>query len=201
MKKILWILVVAGLFIYLIYGITNSSKLNILSIGDIYSNGYTTGSYFPSYNDYYQSCLKKYDRYDIITVHNLIELKEVLNNNELFNDSHIKKLIKNSDLLIINIGIEELSSVNNIINLNYINNYLSNFELVIKEIIGLNKNIYLVNIPNEVNINNKYRLIVNDYYDGLINKYQLNLIDVRNQSLESINQDIYQVLNGQKLTS
>ena len=199
MKKLSIIIFISTIFIYLIYVVNNQSKLNVLSIGDIYSNGYDT-NYYPSYNDYYKDYLNDYDNYDLITFNNVNEAYNDINNNIEINNKHIKKIIKDANIIILNIGIEELNNAN-IINSNFINKYLLNYEQLLKALIRINKKIIVINLPGNLNINDRYRLIINDYLDGLVSKYKLNIIDVRNESLKSINIYIYQALMTQKLTS
>ena len=185
MKKLSIIIFISTIFIYLIYIINNQSKLNVLSIGDIYSNGYDT-NYYPSYNDYYKDYLNDYDNYDLITFNNVNEAYNDINNNIEINNKHIKKIIKDANIIILNIGIEELNNAN-IINSNFINKYLLNYEQLLKALIRINKKIVVINLPGNLNINDRYRLIINDYLDGLVSKYKLNIIDVRNESLNNIN--------------
>ncbi len=180
--------------------ITDHSKLNILSIGDLYSDGYNHG-YYPSYNDYFKDYLKQYDNYDILALNSTLELLDFIKDNNELNNRHIKKIINDSNLIIINTGISELNKLDNVINSTYVNNYLNNYEQLINSVYKLNSNIIVVNIPSDVMISSKYRLIINDYYDGLVTKYKLKLIDVRDEPTKNINIIIYQALIGQKLTS
>ncbi len=200
MKKLISIILISSLFIYFIYMITDHSKLNILSIGDLYSDGYNHG-YYPSYNDYFKDYLKQYDNYDILALNSTLELLDFIKDNNELNNRHIKKIINDSNLIIINTGISELNKLDNVINSTYVNNYLNNYEQLINSVYKLNSNIIVVNIPSDVRISSKYRLIINDYYDGLVTKYKLKLIDVRDESTKNINIIIYQALIGQKLTS
>ena len=200
MKKLISIILISSVFIYLIYMITDHSKLNILSIGDLYSDGYNQG-YYPSYNDYFKDYLKKYDNYDILALNSTLELLDFIKDNNELNNRHIKKIINDSNLIIINTGISELNKLDNVINSTYVNNYLNNYEQLINSVYKLNSNIIVVNIPSDVRISSKYRLIINDYYDGLVTKYKLKLIDVRDEPTKNINIIIYQALIGQKLTS
>jgi len=200
MKKLILIILISSLFIYFIYIITDHTKLNILSIGDLYSNGYNDG-FYPSYNDYFKDYLKKFDNYDVLALNNTTELFDFINDNNELNNKHIKKIIKDSNLIIINTGIQELNSVDNNVNSNYINNYLSTYEKLINVIYKLNHNLLIVNLPKDLKISNKYRLIINDYYDGLANKYHINIIDIRNEDIKNTNLVIYQALINQKLTS
>lgn len=200
MKKLLIIIFISTIFIYFIYMINHQSKLNILSIGDIYSNGYNN-AYFPSYNDYYKDYLDHYDNYDLVTFNNASEAFYSINENKEMNGKAIKKMIKDANLIILNIGIEELNNSDNIINSNYINKYLNNYEQLLKAILKINNKIIIINLPRDLYLNDKYRLIINDYIDGLVNKYNLSLIDVRNEPLDNINILVYQVLMTQKLTS
>ena len=200
MKKLILIILISSLFIYFIYVSTDHTKLNILSIGDLYSNGYNDG-FYPSYNDYFKDYLKKYDNYDVLALNSTTELFDFINDNNELNNKHIKKIIKDSNLIIINTGIQELNSVDNNVNSNYINNYLSTYEKLINVIYKLNHNLLIINLPKDLKISNKYRLIINDYYDGLANKHHINIIDVRNEDIKNTNIVIYQALINQKLTS
>ena len=195
MKKIIIVILIATSLTYLIYQNNKQEHLNILSIGDIYSNGYNK-CYYPSYNDYLMNDLN-YDDYNIKVFHNTSELINELNDP----DSNIKRLIKEANHIILNIGIEELVSKDNIINSTYINNYLDNYETIIKKIIKLNKHITIINLPRNISLNKKYIVIINPYLKGLSNKYHLNLIDVSNIKIESINQEIYQQLITTYLTN
>ncbi|MBO4245654.1 MAG: hypothetical protein J5892_02815 [Bacilli bacterium] len=194
MKKLLIVILIASGLTYLIYTNNKQERINILSIGDIYSNGFNNG-YYPSYNDYLMSDLK-YDQYDIKIFHHTSELINELNNH----DSDIKKLIKEANVIFLNIGIEQLVN-QEYINSNYISEYLDNYEIIIKEITNLNKHLYLINLPSNINIDKKYIVITNTYLKGLSEKYHLALIDISNNKIESINQEIYQQLFTANLTN
>ena len=198
MKKLIPIILISSIFIYLIFMITNYDTTNILSIGDIYSDGYNN-NYYPSYNDYLKESLK-YDNYDVIVYHDLKETLMNIKDNQKVNERNIKRIIKDSDIVILNLGIEQIKNNESIINSNYLNNYLNDYETLLKELIQLNSNIYIINIPKNI-ISNKYQMIINDYYSGLAKRFHLKIIDVKDVDISSINPVIYQSLNSLELTN
>ena len=199
MKKIIPIILISLVFIYLIFVTNKSNQINILSIGDIYSDGYNN-NYYPSYNDYFKESLNKYDSYNILVFHDLKSILFSINNNDYFNDKQLKNIVKNSNIIILNIGIEQIKNNEAILNNDYLTKYLNDYESLLIELSKLNNYIYVINIPKNI-ISSKYQLIINDYYEGLINKYHLNLIDVKEYNIESINPVIYQYLNSLELTN
>lgn len=136
MKKltILWI---TFLIIYIIYSLFNVNKINLVLIDD---------EMFNDYNEYLKEYLVNSNRLndfnDFFHISSITELYKDIRNNRTFRnnnkDYYFKKVLRESDVLVINVGMKDLSdifdrydmSINNI----YFNELYSNIERLIKEI-------------------------------------------------------------------
>lgn len=133
MKK-LTIILVFIFIIYLIYSLFYINKLNYVLITDnLFNNKYLTNiidyKNINSFNDYYKtSSIKKL--YQDISNNRTIRVDNT--------DYYLKKVLRESDILIISVGMEELSNnfdkYNMENNYNYFNNLYPNIERLIKEI-------------------------------------------------------------------
>ena len=111
MKKI-FVLVFSLLCLFLIYKCFDKNKINYVSINDysIYSN-------LSNYNEYIKDYLDKNNRLGTFNTSfinkNILSIyKDLLNNKTIkmdSNDYYFKKVLRESDFVVINIGMEELS--------------------------------------------------------------------------------------------
>ena len=131
MKKILFILITFAL-IYIIYNCFSIKRINYVSITDNVLNGYNEylpRDIFSNFNSYFTSSSVSNFYKDVISN------KTIKVNDEIY---YLKKVLRESDVLVLSIGMEELTEVFNKYDLNSNNNYfLKMFErisLLIKEI-------------------------------------------------------------------
>lgn len=131
MKKILFILITFVL-IYIIYNCFSIKRINYVSITDNVLNGYNEyllKDKFSNFNSYFTSSSVSNFYKDVISN------KTIKVNDEIY---YLKKVLRESDILVISIGMEELTKVFNKYDLSSNNNYfLKMFErikLLIKEI-------------------------------------------------------------------
>ena len=150
MKKVILILFLF-LSCYLIYNLTDEKKLSCLVIGDqIADNKYLKDNkIITEYNNTYIN-----KDYRIIDLINIIKYNEELKENN--QSISIHRLLKNADILILSIGMNDIyyklnDNTKDIYT--YINNMVNNMELLLKEI---NKyNYKKVIVLGYYNVNNK----------------------------------------------
>ena len=146
MKKIISILItVFG--IILIYNYFDNHKINYVSIGDNLINGmnsYNIKSY--GYNEFVKEYLDKNKRLSSFNNYffskNIIDLtKDIKNNRTIWLDNNeyfIKKVLRESDILVISVGMEELSKNYQKYNMDsnyiYFNKMYIDIENLVKEI-------------------------------------------------------------------
>ena len=203
MKKIILILFLF-LSCYLIYNLTEDNSLTYLSIGDkIADNPYIENNKkIKDYNNLYTN-----EDYRITDLVNIIKY-----NKEIDNIS-IHRLLKNTDILIISIGMNDLYYKLNLNNENiytYINDMVNNMEILLQEIDKYSyKKVFILgyyNITNEDNdiftyLNYKMkRIIKNNNYEYIdLNKVirnnsqfykKSNNFNLNNQGYNEINKII-----------
>lgn len=122
MKKLLFLLITV-IFVYLIYNIS-VRKTNYLLIND-----------FNDLSEYIESSKNKIVSVNSDTIN---RVHHSIINNDTIGNSYFKKILRESDIIIINIGMKEISTffLNNDINENYINfsKLVSDIKLLISEI-------------------------------------------------------------------
>ena len=211
MKKIILILFLF-LSCYLIYNLTEDNSLSYLSIGDkIADNPYIENNkQIKEYNNLYTN-----EDYRIIDLINIIKYNK---ENKINNKSiSIHRLLKNTDILIISIGMNDLYYKLNSNNENiytYINDMVNNMEILLKEINKYSyKKVFILgyyNITNEDNdiftyLNYKMkRIIKNSNYEYIdLNKIlrnnpkfykKSNNFNLNNQGYNEINKIIVEKL-------
>lgn len=198
MKKILLILLIGIIATMFIYNYTVNKKNDILIIGDSVATGDTAyGNSGISYNLFLKEYLtsKKLGNYDITYTKSNMTVRDfnyqIVENNEI-DDKHLQNRIKESEIIIISLGQDELianSQINNLKNIDRKEFYeqykelLSNLRTITKKpiyIIGFYGNIINQlqeiekNIQNiALNQNCKYIKISNeinlsDYFDDTL---------------------------------
>lgn len=171
MKKIL-IIILTIISIYLIYSCLYKQKVNYVSISDnsIFIDG-------KNYNDYLKDYLIKRNRlndFNTTFINNTVSniYKDIINNRTIRDnnqDYYFKKVLRESDIVIINVGMEEI--VENFNN-DFFPRLYSNIEKLIKEIIKYAKGkIVFLGFYNP-----------NNYYDARIDEYFCNM-DIELNSL------------------
>lgn len=128
MKKIL-ILLISILTVFLIFILAKDQKIDYLSIGDTLTRGINSYNVIGTgYNDYLKNYLRKNDMLrnfnDNYYNNSIISFTEDIKNNKtvIINDKeyYLKKILRESDLLVISIGMDELAyyfDMNNIENI------------------------------------------------------------------------------------
>ena len=178
MKKIILILFLF-LSCYIIYNLTEEKGLSCLVIGDtIADNEYLkNNSLITNYNNTYIN-----QEYRIIDLINIIKYNE---EQEIDNKKiSIHRLLKNTDVLIISIGMNDLyyklnTNYQNIYT--YLNDMLNNIEILLNEINKYNyKQVYILGYYNITNNNNDIFTYINYKLEKLSNKYHYNYIELNN---------------------
>lgn len=182
MKNLLPIFLISAVFIFFIYQINYHTTYNITSLNDL-------NTYFPTYDDYLKDELKYHD-YTVINYNTIKEMYYSITNNNEINHIHIKKIINDSSVIIINIGYQELIYKESYMSNKLFNEIIIDYTKLISEILKLNNNIILINLNNPKN--DKYIMLFNDYIAGLSKKNNLNLIDISKIKSNNTNQYIYQ---------
>lgn len=154
MKKIIFLLITI-LLVYIIYS-SSIKKNNYLLIND-------------SVNDLSSYINISNNKLISVNRNTINSLYQSIINNDTISDSYFKKILRESDIIIINIGMEEISNffINNDINKNYINfsKLASDIKLLISEIRKYNYGkIIFVGYYNPIK-----------YYDSKIDSFFYNL--------------------------
>lgn len=175
-KYILFFISILGVLIsILIYLNLQNNKINIISIGDSYSKGL--------YNDYLKDHFKSISRLETYNLdYSILNLKsdqllKIITKNESTNTVPIKQAISKSDIVIIFIGIEEITQNGNI------NLYIYNMDKIIKNVKKLNnKDIFLLGLPNK---EDKIKDI-NNWLEKIAKKYKIKYIDIESLNLTNL---------------
>ena len=167
MKKIILILFLF-LSCYLIYNLTEDKNLSYLVIGDTIAD-----------NPYIENTVKEYNNNYINEEYRIIDLINILKYNQEItinkNKVSIHRLLKNADILIISIGMNDIYYKLNLDTKNiytYLNDMTNNMKILLSEIDKYNYEKVLVlgyyNIRNENNdlftyLNYKMKAVIQDY--------------------------------------
>ena len=154
MKKIIFLLLTV-LLVYIIYS-SSIKRTNYLLIND-------------SVNDLSSYINISNNKLISVNRNTINSLYQSIINNDTISDSYFKKILRESDIIIINIGMEEISNfiINNDINKNYVyfSKLVSDIKLLISEIRKYNySNIIFVGYYNSIK-----------YYDSKIDSFFYNL--------------------------
>lgn len=178
MKKIILILF---LFIscYLIYNITEKDTLSLLVLGDsISDNKYLKeNKKITNYNNNYIN-----KDYRIIDLINIIKYNEEIESNN--KKISIHRLMKNTDIIIISIGMNDIySKLNNDSKeiYTYINNMVNNMNILLQEINKYTyKKVIILGYYNITNKNNDLFTYLNYKMKKIITKYNYEYIELNN---------------------
>ncbi len=171
MKKI-GIIILTILCIYLIYYGLYKNKINYVSISD---NSINIDGY--NYNDYLKDYLErrnKLNEYNISFINNSVSKvhNDILNNRTIRINNHdyyFKKVLRESDLVVINVGMEEIA---NNFNSDFFSFMYFNIEKLVSEVVKYAKGkIIFLGYYNPTN-----------YYDAKIDEYYYNM-DIKLNSL------------------
>lgn len=169
------IIILGGLVSIVLYLKLQNNKINIISIGDSYSKGL--------YNEYLMNYYKSSNRLENYNLDYSIpglksdQLLKIITKNELSNTISIKQAISKSDIVIIYIGIEELTENGNV------NVYIYNMDKIVENIKKINgKDIFLIGLPEQ----DKKIKDINNWLEKIAKKYKIQYIDIENLNLTNI---------------
>lgn len=169
------IIILGGLISIVLYLKLQNNKINIISIGDSYSKGL--------YNEYLMNYYKSTNRLENYNLDYSIpglksdQLLKIITKNELSNTISIKQAISKSDIVIIYIGIEELTENGNV------NVYIYNMDKIVENIKKINgKDIFLIGLPEQ----DKKIKDINNWLEKIAKKYKIQYIDIENLNLTNI---------------
>jgi len=192
MKKILFFIIII-ICIYFIYQV-NNNRLDYMDIGDSSSLGINSyGNKTYGYNDYIKNYLETNNflnsynnifsksKYRISELNNdIINNKDVIYNNRTYN---IRKSLRETDLLTIFIGMDEVIDLINRNNTSEIDNLINNMDNLIKNIKLYCKNkIILIGYYNPYDNIDLYKLFsyISDKYIEIAKKYNIIYVDINN---------------------
>ena len=171
MKKIILILFLF-LICYLIYISTEKKELSYVVIGDLIAD--------INYNNQY----KNYNNDYINENYRLIDLINIINYNKELNNISIHRVLKNADILIVSIGMNDIYYKLNIDTINiytYLNDMLNNLDILLKEINKYQyKKVFILGYYNIYNKNNDLFTYINYKIKKLIKNYQYEYIELNN---------------------
>lgn len=164
MKKLIFIFILGVIITIAIYRITVTNKIDVMVIGDSVATGDTFyGNTGISFNLYLKNYLKDKSlrNYDITYTKNNMTIEDfyykLIQNNEI-NEKHLQNLVKESEIIIISLGQDELvenSKINNLKNIER-KEFYKNYNLILKKLREITtKPIYLIGfygtVINQIN--------------------------------------------------
>lgn len=188
--KIAIIILFGTLITIFIYFHTDNKGIDFLSIGDGIAIGmtpYHVEGY--DFNDYLseflneQNTLKNYYKSFSETDETINGLLTKLNNNISSLDSKIKikQAIKDSEVITIALGMDELNTYasKKLLSSSKINSFITKYDELLKNITKLNKNKIFVISLYESNLLKKAKVsLINEEIQKLCSKYQISFIDI-----------------------
>ena len=201
MKKIILTILVGIFLAFFIYKITYHEEVNIVALGDGLSLGLTAYnvkgySYNDYLKDYYEAnaLLKEYNTSFTNVDETSKNLLYKLSNNESVGNLTIQHVINEAKIITISLGMDELNNLK-VLKSSNVNDYLTNFEKIIKMIRNLNKNcsIILTSLYETSKLSKDYVIKINNELQNYANKYNLKFIDITDVVLH---QDFYMLPNN-----
>ena len=190
MKKIILILFLF-LSCYLIYNLTEDKQDSYLVIGDLVADNPYLKNNNSKYNNTYIN-----ENYRIIDLLNTIKYNQEIKVND--KSISIHRLLKNSDILIISIGMNDIyyklnSDIKNIYT--YINDMVNNMDLLLSEINSYNyQKVFVLGYYNITNKHNDIFTYLNYKMKKITNEYNYEYIELNN--ILGNNQNFYQKSNN-----
>ncbi len=212
--KIFLIILIGTILTILIYNKETPSKQKVLALGDGISTGmmlYHLESY--NYNDYLVEYLRDTNNLDTYfktfneSNETTTSLLNKINNNikSLENNTRLKQAIKNASIITISLGMDELNNyaLNNTLTTPKINEFLNQYNEILKNLRNLNKNpIYLISLYPSNYISLAKITKINEKLNNLANTYNITYIDItditNNQSFFITKNNYYLNYKGQK---
>ncbi len=208
MKKIMLIILGATVITFLIFMYVKQDKYNITILGDSGNMAKLNHDLFGiSYNDYLaEEIIDKYQSssYNMDYIYHQQKVKDLIDDikdNKIVNKKTIKKVIHDSNKVILFIGIDEilLAKHDQILDYRFIEKFLSDYSMLLSELKLLTDHVIIINIPKLSKVNLKYQNNINDYIHGLTIKYQYEMVDVSDLSYDNnyyFNQALFQKLSN-----
>ena len=186
--KLALIIITGCLITFFINSVVPKNKITLVAIGDSFSAALTpsgvVGTSFTDYTKEYLENKKLLDsyNYDYSYDHLLLtDLNDFLDNNTLRNGLAIKQLIAQADIITIAIGIDELADISlrkNIDN-EVINNYITEYETILKQIRAFyKKKIIVAGLYPVYNVTKNDIVDLNKKMSVMCGKYDALFIDI-----------------------
>jgi len=189
-KKIFLIILVGIISTFLIYKFCRNEEVHLFALGDSLATGmtaYNIEGY--NYNDYLRDYLEKenhlheYNNTFAVKGETSFKLLMKLINNVKVPDTDytIQNMLSKASITTIAIGIDELGaeSLKNTLDQNFILDYLSNMNSLLKEIRKCNdKKVYLIGLYKSYNITDREITDINNELEHISSKYNINFISV-----------------------
>lgn len=188
--KLLIIILIGCIMTIIIYFRAQTSKVNLVALGDGLSLGMTPYNVAGiSFNDYLQEYLANKNNLnsfnkEFCAVHLDVEkLNDMLEENVKGTKSHkpIKQIIEQADILTIAIGLDEFAdlSLRNVDYDSYINDYLMNYKSILSTIRTFyDKTIIILGIYPAYDLDKNTTITINKEIEKLALKYQTKYLDL-----------------------
>lgn len=211
--KLIIIILVSGVFTYLIYALTKDEKLRIVALGDGIASGETAYKIDGiSYNDYIKEYfenkkLLKHFSSDYAYKNNKLTnlIQSIEENNLKYDDLNIKQLLNKADIITLSIGEEELVklAITNDLTNEYIQEYIRSYGILLSHLKDISEaKIFVVGFYENEYLNKSNTIILNSELANIVLKYNANFINISDIMLDKEyinNQEYYFNYKGHKI--
>ncbi len=172
--KLIIIIIVSSVLTIIVFKTNKNNLNNILVFSDNYryynyylKKYYKDKNILNNYRVYYKN------NYDINTLYN-----DIYENKYVLNDKlYLKQIINKSNIVILDIGSEELGNINRL-SIDRIRLYIDKYDNIVNLIKDNNNgNIVIIGI-NDNNIDKSNEIIINSYLKDIANKYNSVYVDI-----------------------
>lgn len=183
--KILIILFISFVLTFLIYySLSNNCNINYLSIGDGVASGETPYHIDGiSYNNYLleeMATIKTYNDYSFQN-NNISKLITIIEKNKKVNNTYIKQLIHNANVITISVGMDEIVKygITDEVNEEYLHSFIIQYEKLIKQIRKINDNqIIIIGFYDNTYLSKSTIIILNSHLANIADKYNAVFLDI-----------------------
>lgn len=183
--KILIILFISFVLTFLIYySLSNNCNINYLSIGDGVASGETPYHIDGiSYNNYLleeMATIKTYNDYSFQN-NNISKLITIIEKNKKVNNTYIKQLIHNANVITISVGMDEIVKygITDEVNEEYLHSFIIQYEKLIKQIRKINDNqIIIIGFYDNTYLSKSTIIILNSHLANIADKYNAIFLDI-----------------------
>ncbi len=183
--KILIILFISFVLTFLIYySLSNNCNINYLSIGDGVASGETPYHIDGiSYNNYLleeMATIKTYNDYSFQN-NNISKLITIIEKNKKVNNTYIKQLIHNANVITISVGMDEIVKygITDEVNEEYLHTFIIQYEKLIKQIRKINDNqIIIIGFYDNTYLSKSTIIILNSHLANIADKYNAVFLDI-----------------------